>query len=79
MSFGIDLRKWAGEGAFSPMRSIGSIDEMNAASGARDLPPVLVALLGGLERAYTTVESDLGEQRCSGLRVARVLILVFGY
>ncbi|KAG8979804.1 hypothetical protein FRB90_007907, partial [Tulasnella sp. 427] len=56
-SFGIDLRKWAGEGAFGPMKSIGSAEELNAAA-ARELPPVLTGALDALKGAYGKLPSD---------------------
>lgn len=56
--FGIDLRKWAGEGAFGPMRSIDNIDQLKTT--ARDLPPVLTGALEALKRAYGKLPSDDG-------------------
>lgn len=58
-SFGIDLRKWAGEGAFGPMRSIDSMEQLNAPT-PRDLPPVLTGALKALKRAYGKLPSDDG-------------------
>ncbi|KAG8916646.1 hypothetical protein FRC01_002944, partial [Tulasnella sp. 417] len=62
-SFGIDLRKWAGEGAFAPMRSIDSMDDLNAMA-PRDLPPVLVGALQALKRAYGKLPSDEERRKC---------------
>ncbi|KAG9037564.1 hypothetical protein FRB95_005146 [Tulasnella sp. JGI-2019a] len=57
-SFGIDLRKWAGEGAFQPIRSIGSVDEMHFDLAREDLPPVLTGLLEALRSAYGKLPTD---------------------
>ncbi|KAG8861445.1 hypothetical protein FRB96_002894 [Tulasnella sp. 330] len=57
-SFGIDLRKWAGEGAFQQIRSIGSVDDMHSEIARADLPPVLTALLEALQSAYSKLPSD---------------------
>lgn len=57
-SFGIDLRKWAGEGAFQQIRSIGTVDEMQSEVIRGDLPPVLSALLEALRLAYSKLPSD---------------------
>ncbi|KAG8929178.1 hypothetical protein FRC02_005910 [Tulasnella sp. 418] len=56
--FGIDLRKWAAEGAFSPVKSsISSVDELHLQS-AKDIPPVLKGLLDGLNDAYPHLPDD---------------------
>ncbi|KAG8912112.1 hypothetical protein FRC00_005259 [Tulasnella sp. 408] len=62
-SFGIDLRKWAGEGAFGPMRSIDNIEQLNAPT-PRDLPPVLTGALKALKRAYGKLPSDDERRKC---------------
>lgn len=41
------------------MRSVGSIDELNA-TAARDFPPVLTGALEALKRAYGKLPSDDG-------------------
>ncbi|KAG8899596.1 hypothetical protein FRB99_006560 [Tulasnella sp. 403] len=56
-SFGIDLRKWAGEGAFSPLKSVSSMEEIEAAD-RRVLPPVLTGMLDALRTRYQTLPDD---------------------
>ncbi|TFY76207.1 hypothetical protein EWM64_g7805, partial [Hericium alpestre] len=52
--FGIDLRKWA-EGGWSALHS--------GEEKKETVPPVLTALLEGLERAYAKLESDAEKRR----------------
>jgi hypothetical protein len=63
--FGIDLRKWAAEGAFSHFRSPSlsglSSPDYTAEKGKVPIPPVVTGILEGLTVAYTKLASDEGE------------------
>lgn len=49
--FGLDLRKWAGEGGWASLR-VAPEDKKDT------VPPVLTALLSALNNAYTKIQSD---------------------
>jgi hypothetical protein len=57
--FGIDLRKWSEGGWFASFAAMQSEEEEKMQMTKKDLvPPVLAAMLAGLENAYAKSEND---------------------
>lgn len=62
--FGIDLRKWSEGGWYANLASIQSEEEEKKQVGKKDLvPPVLTAMLAGIESAYARTANDAEKRK----------------